>query len=278
LGHHRNAAVTTSTTTLRTFSAVDAGPDPTELIAALDEQAALPSIQRLRAAAFDMLRTGRGDAVVDVGCGTGDVVRALASIVGAGGRVVGIDASWTMVVEAQRRIDASNVELLVGDAERLDLEDATFDAALSERVLQHVSNPERAVAELARVTKPGGRIVVIDTDWGMHAVHGADPRLTARVVECWRDNAANGLSGRRLPSLLADAGLRDTAVLAETMTSIDQRRPTAAPFTTMATLAERCGAITPGSGAEWLAQLADAGNHGRFFWAVTMFAAAGTRP
>ena len=55
------------------------------------------------------------------------------------------------------------------------------------------------MAELVRITRPGGWIVVIDTDWGLHAIHGADPTLTAAVVERWARNAANGLAGRQLP-------------------------------------------------------------------------------
>ena len=132
--------------------------------------------------------------------------------------------------------------------------------------------------ELARRSRFAGRVVATDTDWGMHAVHGADTGLTTRIIECWRDDAANGLSGRHLSPLFAAAGLRDTEVVAETMTSTDPGRPTVAPFTTMAALAERCGAVSPGDAQEWLDQLADAGAQGRFFWALTMFAAAGTRP
>ena len=120
--------------------------------------------------------------------------------------------------------------------------------------------------------------MVIDTDWGMHAIHGADPRLTSRVVECWASNAANGWSGRRLPGLFVDAGMREPVVVAETFTSTDGRRPTGPPFTTMAAAAERTGALSAGEARTWLAQLADAGERGQFFWAVTMFAVAGARP
>ena len=96
------------------------------------------------------------------------------------------------------------------------------------------------MAELVRITRPGGRIVVIDTDWGLHAIHGADPTLTAAVVERWARNAANGLAGRRLPALFADAGLRDPILIADTMTSTDPLQPSAPPFTAMAAAAVPC--------------------------------------
>ena len=264
---------------LGSFSAVDTEPGAVALIAALDQQAANPAIQRLRAAAFEMLDIRIGLRVVDVGCGIGDVARALAALVGADGRVVGIDASDTMLAEARRRVGATGLplEFRAEDIVDLDHSDGAFDATLCERVLQHVSTPEQAMAELVRVTRPGGRIAVIDTDWGMHAVHGADPDLTEAIVHAWRDNAANGLSGRRLPALFAEAGLRYTTVVAETMTSTDPRRPLLPPFTTMAALAEHSGAVDIGDAESWLSQLTHAGEQGRFLWAVTMFAVGATR-
>lgn len=111
------------------FDAVDTAPDAAALIAALDQQAANPAIQRLRAATFEMLDIRIGLRVVDVGCGTGDVARALAALVGAEGRVVGIDASATMLAEASRRVGAAGLplELRGGDIIDLDHSDGGFD-------------------------------------------------------------------------------------------------------------------------------------------------------
>jgi ubiquinone/menaquinone biosynthesis C-methylase UbiE len=265
--------------TLGSFSAVDAVPDSAPLIAALDEQASSPAIRRLRAAATELLALRRGDRVVDVGCGTGETTRIFARLVGPNGGATGIDPSATMLIEARRRtIDAAlPVEFLTGDIRQLPVDDEAFDATHCERVLQHVETPAVAMAELVRVTRPRGRIVVIDSDWGMHAIHGADPQLTARVVESWAANAANGWSGRQLPSLFTDAGIADPVVVAETFTDTDPYRPLAPPFTTMARVAELAGALTADETARWLAQLVAAGQHNRFFWATTMFAVAGVR-
>jgi hypothetical protein len=134
------------------------------------------------------------------------------------------------------------------------------------------------MAELVRITRPGGRIVVIDTDWGLHAIHGADPTLTAKVVESWTRNAANGLAGRQLPALFVDAGLHNPIVLTETITDTDPLRPSLPPFTTMAAAAARARAVSDTEAHTWLEQLAAAGRRGLFFWAVTMFAVASARP
>src|SRR5215204_295649 len=108
--------------TLGDFTEVDAGPDAALLVHALDNMAALPAIQRLRAAATELLAPATGDRLVDVGCGTGDVVLALAALVGPTGSVVGVEPSETMLVEARRRAEEHGlpVDLRRGDATRLD--------------------------------------------------------------------------------------------------------------------------------------------------------------
>lgn len=265
---------------LGTFSHVDAAQEAAALIAALDEQASLPAIQRMRATTAELLRPRLGDRLLDVGCGTGEVVRALAGLVGAHGVVVGVEPSAKMLDEARRRTRdiTLRVEFRSGEISQLDFDDATFDGVTCERVFQHLDTPGAALAELLRVTRPGGRIVVTDTDWGLHAIHGADPRLTSRAVECWASDAANGWSGRRLPGLFVDAGMRQPVVVADTITTTDGRRSTGQPFTTMAAAAERTGALSADEARTWLAQLAHAGAHGQFFWAVTMFAVAAAHP
>jgi len=167
--HRDNPAVTiVQHAPIGGFRHVDADPEAGALIAALDEQASLPAIQRLRATAAELLRPRLGDRLLDVGCGTGDVVRALAGLVGSRGTVVGIEPSATMLDEARRRTAEStlHVDFSSGDIAQLDFDDATFDGVICERVFQHLDRPRAALAELVRVTRPGGQIIVVDTDWG----------------------------------------------------------------------------------------------------------------
>jgi ubiquinone/menaquinone biosynthesis C-methylase UbiE len=272
-------APTTATATLGSFRAVDAAPAVTDLVAALDDQAARPAVQRLRAAAIEQLEPRFGDRLADVGCGTGDQARALASLVGPHGSVLGIDPSRTMLDEARRRTPpGGRIEYRLGDAEHLEVDDASLDGVRCERVFQHLAEPAAALSELVRVTRPGGCIVVIDSDWGMHAIHGADPDLTARVVACWAGQTAHGWIGRQLPALFAAHGMPGATVLAETFTSRDPGRVHLPPFTLMAAAAWRTGAVTRAEADSWSDQLVQAGTRGAFFWAVTMFAVAGRRP
>ncbi len=268
-------------TTLGSFSAVDSVSEGADvLVTALDEIAALPAVRRLRAAATEMLAPRLGDRLLDVGCGIGDEVRLLAAAVGPEGSVIGVDSSETMLAEARKRTIRSGgpIEYRLSDATRLDVATASVDGCRCERVLQHIADPSAVMAELVRVTRPGGRIAVIDSDWGMHSVHGADPDVTGRVLASWADHAANGWSGRQLPALFASQGMVERMVVAETLTSVDPTTPTRPPFPQMAAAACGTGAITDDEATAWLAQLVDAGSRHEFFWAVTMFAVGASRP
>ena len=98
--------------------------------------------------------------VGDFGCGTGQVSAALAPFVA---RVIAVDASAAMLQAAKKRLQAfDNVELRRGELEALPIDEARVDAATLMLVLHHVPEPENALADIARVVKPGGRAIVVD--------------------------------------------------------------------------------------------------------------------
>ena len=98
--------------------------------------------------------------VGDLGCGTGTVSAALAPFVA---RVVAVDSSAAMVQAAKKRLQGfDNVDLRRGELEALPIDDARLDAATLMLVLHHVPEPERALGEVSRVLKPGGRVVLVD--------------------------------------------------------------------------------------------------------------------
>jgi SAM-dependent methyltransferase len=101
---------------------------------------------------------GGDERAIDVGCGAGALALALAPIVG---EVVGVDRVPELLALARRRAPG-NAEFVEGDATSLPFEDASFDLAGTLRTLHHVHRPELVVAELARVARPGGRVLVID--------------------------------------------------------------------------------------------------------------------
>jgi SAM-dependent methyltransferase len=98
--------------------------------------------------------------VGDLGCGTGQLMASLAPFVG---RVIGVDASRPMLSAARRRLEGQgNVELRAGELESLPIADGELDAAVLFLVLHYVVEPPRALAEVRRVLRPGGRLLLVD--------------------------------------------------------------------------------------------------------------------
>jgi len=189
------------------FSNVDASGDPAALVRYLDDTA-----QRLRErkrASYALLDLKPGDAVLEVGCGRASDVLELERVVGPTGRTVGVDASEAMVEEARRRATAagSRAQFEVARAESLPFPDATFDAVRTERVLMHVADPARAVDEIARVTKPSGRVVAIEPDHQMSALDAEDGKLCDRVFRGLNATLPSPRIGRQLRGLFVRSGL-----------------------------------------------------------------------
>ena len=98
--------------------------------------------------------------VGDLGCGTGQVSAALAPFVH---HVIAVDASAAMLQASKKRLSSfENIELRRGELEALPIDDRRLDAATLMLVLHHVPEPERALADVARVLKPNGRVIVVD--------------------------------------------------------------------------------------------------------------------
>jgi len=107
---------------------------------------------RLAGPLLDAVAAGTGSRLLDVATGPGYVA---AEAAGRGAEPVGLDFSQTMLAHARTQV--SDVEFVLGDATALPFEDGSFDAVVAAFVLLHLAAPERAVAEAARVLKPGGR-------------------------------------------------------------------------------------------------------------------------
>jgi ubiquinone/menaquinone biosynthesis C-methylase UbiE len=117
-----------------------------------------------------------GEHVLDVACGTGLVTFCAAQAVGPTGRLLGVDLSGRMVEAARQRAEerqVSNASFARKDAEALGLPDATFDAALCCLGLMYLPEPEKAVREMRRVLRPGGRMVL--AVWGERSACGWAP-------------------------------------------------------------------------------------------------------
>jgi arsenite methyltransferase len=166
-----------------------------------------PDVVAQRARVIDLLAPAPGEQILDVGVGPGLLALDLARLVGETGRLVGLDLAPAMVEMAAARLEeASQAEVRVGDATALDLPDAGFDAAVSTQVYEYVADMPRALAELHRVLRPGGRALILDTDWRSIVWHSSDTARMDRVLHVWDAHLADPHLPARLGPLLRRAG------------------------------------------------------------------------
>ena len=152
-----------------------------------------------------------GEQVLDVGVGPGFLAAEMAAEVGPDGRVCGIDTSAAMMDVAARRnpgAQAATLALELGGVERIPYADESFDAVVTTQVLEYVADIPGALAEMRRVLRPGGRLLVLDTDWDSLVWHAPDEELMARVLDAWEGHLADPHLPRSLGRSPARGGVR----------------------------------------------------------------------
>ena len=163
-------------------------------------------------AAYLLARLPDTARILDVGCGPGTITADLAARVPAG-EVVGVDAAGDVLDMARQETGGQrNVRFEVGDVYHLAFEDAEFDVVHAHQVLQHLSDPVAALAEMRRVCRPGGLIAARDADYGGIFWFPEDPEMAE-----WRSlyqRTARALggepdAGRRMLSWAQSAGFTD---------------------------------------------------------------------
>jgi SAM-dependent methyltransferase len=218
-----------------------------------------PEIQRVREVAFAALHLEPGQRILDAGAGGGEVARLLAARLGGTGEVVALDYRE-------------------GDVTALGFPDGYFDAVRCERVLQHLREPDAAVAELARVTRGGGRVCLVDTDWESVAVDGLPEHLVAAerrhllatVVRRHLD------MGRTLRRRLLRAGLGEVTAVPVALYFADPLSAATVLPMVNPMVPPEAGLIPAELREEWFGALSEAGERGDFLATLTMWVATAT--
>ncbi len=169
--------------------------------------------QAYKELSYSLLDIQPGQRILDVGCGAGVDLPALARIAGPTSTVVGLEINSNLVQEARQvagdHLDGAAANMLVfhGDAQQMTIPDAEFDRARTDRALQHFPHPKRALAEIWRVLKPGGILTLVEPDWGAMVVApgsaaGDGDESVNKALDWCRRHLAHPLIGRNLNGLL----------------------------------------------------------------------------
>ena len=175
-----------------------------------------------------------GETILDVGFGGGQALAFVAHRVHPNGRAIGVEPSLDKVVAVHETMQSDGPVSpvgLVGDADALPFDEGTFDGVLCVNVLEAIKNRQRAVEEMRRVLKPGGRILLAHDDYESQVYSCSDRELCRRVVRAYADStfksyaASDSQMGRRIWGLFRAAGFVETELRVLPLINTEYREP-----------------------------------------------------
>jgi ubiquinone/menaquinone biosynthesis C-methylase UbiE len=243
-----------------------------KIVASLDHFNADPSVKAVRRILYRVLRPRPGMRILDAGCGPGYDLGALAPKVGPGGLVFGLDLSQRMIDLARRRLGAiDGVDFKAASIEATGLPTAGFDASFALRTVRYLDEPINAIRELARVTKPGGLVAVVEGAMG-------DADLPAGELSRFVFGPKTSLAVR-LPNLFRACGLEGVTVKPSFTTTTGRTDPQVLEYAkSQAEVAVDEGVASAEEAESWLAELSAIIAENRWFSADCIFIVLGTVP
>lgn len=233
---------------------------------------------------YELMRIAIGDKVLDVGCGPGTDTLPLAQRVSPSGQVHGVDVDPDMIQVARRRTAEAGLERILyhyhAEVYHLPFPDNDFDSCRSERVFQHLVSPEVAIAEMGRVTKPGGSVVVLDADHGTWSTNTPETDIERRLTRFFADSQQrNGYVGRQLYGLFQ--GCRLNEIESEIIPSIHTDYAEYREVFCMDKVEEEAveaGVVSEREIGRWRHSLESADREGCFFSSACLVMVSGRKP
>jgi len=246
------------------------------LVARLESRAKDAVFARLFDRYADRLVERPSARVLEVGCGTGAMTRALARRADFSGTAVAVDQSPAFI-EAARKFAtdeglAGRIEFVVGDAHKLDLPAAGFDAVFAHTLISHVTEPLTVLREMARVARPGGIVAICDGDYASLTYACPDHELGQRMDLALASATFNNrLIMRDLPRLLPQIGLRLARAWGEAVVEIGTGSYFRSFAETYAPAVIQAGLVPAATVENWLADQRRAMEDGTFFGSCTYY-------
>ena len=235
---------------------------------------ATPDVVAQRSSVLKAMALNPGERVLDIGSGPGYLAQSIGEQVGSTGQVQAIDVSESMCAIAQRRCaDLPWISLKVADAVTLPFENNYFDVAVCSQVYEYLDNLDSALAELFRVLKPGGRVLVMDTDWGSIVWHSTDSQRMQRVLKAWDKHLVDPYLPRVLGPKLVKVGfdLIDVEVVPLLNSKYDPQTYSAGMMSLIAAFVHRHSELEEQEIEQWKLDLRQLGEQGLYFFSLNRY-------
>jgi ubiquinone/menaquinone biosynthesis C-methylase UbiE len=268
--------------------------DPHRFINELDEAIIERLISRLESRAQDKVFTRLLDnyiarltlpaaaRILEIGCGTGAVLRHIVRREEFTGKAVGVDQSLSFITTAQRFTRDEHLsealEFHVGDAHNLEFPAACFDAVIAHTVISHVTDPQAVLQEMARVVRPGGSVVIFDGDYASLTYAYPDYKFGREMDQALVNATFNNPQiMRALPGLLAPLGLTLTAAWGDAVAEIGHASYFKSFAETYTPFVIKAGLLPVAAVETWLTAQHAAMEQGTFFAACNYYTYLATR-
>lgn len=215
-----------------------------------------------------------GEHVLDIGAGPALLTQEMATAVGPGGRVVGVDLSSAMLTMGRLRCAAQSwVELIEADAATLPFTPSTFDAAVAAQVYEYVGDLAHALSEARRVLRPGGRLLVLDTDWDAIVWNTSDRSRTTRMLTAWKEHLVHPHLPRTLARRLKEAGfvVEDIGVFTMVNSEYGEHTVSHGLIALMAAFVPGRHGLSEAEVAAWVADLRELGSADNYFFSLNRY-------
>ncbi len=239
-----------------------------------------PGAVERRARILAALNVKTGTQVLDVGSGPGHQAYEIAQAIGSDGRIEGVDSAEGSVEIGRRRCAGlENASFTFGDAYDLPYDDATFDTAMSSQVFEYLDDVPKALSEMFRVLKPGGRVLIHGTGWGALVWHSTDPERMSRILKIWDGHLADPRMPETMAKKLYNTGF--VGVHAEPVVHIELSYD---PRSISAILAKFVGGYVVSQGVSqveadaWAAELPNLGSTGDYFFSSNEYILTAQKP
>ena len=232
---------------------------------------------------LDAMRIDSAESVLDLGCGTGVAARTIARRPGFSGRVTAIDLSSNLILAAGQFANAeglgSTIEFRVGDSHSLELGDASFDAVVAHTLFSHLDDPRAVLKEIARITKPGGKVGIFDGDYASLTFEADDPdKAKAQDEAIIGAIVTNPRVMRQMPQLLREAGLQLLTASSYVVADVGRVDFWESAIASFVKLLPRAGAMTEAEAAGWAATMLRRSDERTFFGACNYYSYVAERP